>query len=98
MTAGVALRRSPRQLWRAVGQEVLLTTPDADDFRLLSGPCAVVWALLDGPRERAEIMEIVASVYERDVAAVDEELSPALDDMIRLGLLEQALRPDPASL
>lgn len=75
--------RNPRVLWRSTSRGPVLLAPDRAEPELLGGRAAVVWEVLDEPLTTAEIAEAA-----RAVIAEADDADGAIDELIRLGLVE----------
>lgn len=71
-------RRAPATLWRRVGDEVLLATPEGDDVDRLSAPAAAAWLLLEPPRTRDELTRAMAE----ELGAGKPEIEERIEDLL----------------
>jgi hypothetical protein len=73
-----------------IDQEIVIMRLDSGEFFSLSGTAAAIWRLIDGQRDRAELIATAAREFapgERDIAAdVDEFLA----QLRETGLLGEA--------
>ena len=63
---------------------------DAPDPIHLDGTALEIWRAIDGTRDRAAIVEAVASAYGVDSADVEVDVAAFLDDLERRGLIGPA--------
>jgi hypothetical protein len=71
--------RATGALWRRVGGEVLLATPEGPDVASLSVPASAVWLQLDRPRTTGELAESLAG----DFSLEAREIRGRLDDLVQ---------------
>lgn len=87
--AGVRFRRTPSALYREVGQEVLLASPDGEGFDALSGGAPAVWGLLDRPLTASELVAALAPRYEVPPERLRPDLERLLEELCRRGWIEE---------
>ena len=77
---------------QAGGRRVLMT--DDLHYYALEGTAEVVWDLLDVPRSRAELVNLLTGRYAIPPDTCAADLNPFLDALLRSGALaESAARP-----
>jgi coenzyme PQQ synthesis protein D (PqqD) len=82
-------QRSPEALFRRVGGEVLLATPQRDDFDSLSSTASAAWELLDTPKGLDEMVNELASAYQMQPHAILSDVAALLLDLLRRGWIEE---------
>lgn len=87
-------RRSPRVLTRTVGRELILATPDGEDFDCLSETGGDVWELLAEPRTAAEVAAALGAAYGQPPGAIRADVENLLGSLLCRGLVE--IVEDPA--
>jgi hypothetical protein len=87
-------RHSPGTLYRSVGGEVLVAPPGQDEFKLLAGAGSALWHLLAAPRTLPELVETTADVYGMPPAVIEADVEALVDELIRLGLIEEVTEAD----
>jgi hypothetical protein len=71
----------PTALWRRVGNEVLLATPEASDIDRLSLPASAVWLLLDQPQSREVIERALAEEFEVSSQEISEHVTRLIQEL-----------------
>ena len=81
-------RRRVHILWRWVGPEVILASPDRSDFEELSATAGVAWWLLESPRTVQELADELGSTFGIPSSSITEDIGYLLQDLLRRGLVE----------
>jgi hypothetical protein len=76
-------------LARSVGPEILVGTPDADDFKVLSGTARSIWLWLDEPRTVGELAAMAADAYGLSPSIVIADIDGLLRALTEDGLAER---------
>jgi hypothetical protein len=84
----VLYRQSRSVLWRNVGNDVLLATPDGDEFDQLSETGSTVWRLLDQPLSLTELVSLLSDAYGEAPQRIASDVQPLLTNLIELGSIE----------
>jgi hypothetical protein len=71
-----------------VGNELLTATPNGTEVHALSGGAALIWAGLDVPRGRADLIEHLARGSGIEPAAISVDVDRSLETLVELGLLD----------
>jgi hypothetical protein len=82
-------RRSPEALFRRVGGDIILATPDREDFDSLSSTASAAWELLDTPKGLDELVNEMASEYRMQPHAIVSDVAALLLDLLRRGWIEE---------
>jgi hypothetical protein len=85
----IRYRRSPSVLARTVGPEVLLSAPDDQAIRSLSGTASTVWLLLEEPRTAAELAGMAAEIYDVSPPAILGDIQGLLAALEERGLADR---------
>ncbi len=81
---------SPRALWRALPDGVLVLGAHMAVPVALTGPASSLWNLLDEHPTRHEIVARLADSYDVTEARVDIDLTDAWHELVDQGLVEHA--------
>jgi hypothetical protein len=79
VSAETTFVRTSDALWRRVGSEVLLASPEGPEVASLSVPASAAWLLLDRPRTTRELVESLALEFSVDT----EEIRGRVDDLVQ---------------
>ena len=79
--------RRTEVVWRRSGTQVLVRPLEGLTV-ILSGTDAAVWDLLDDAVSEHELRNALASRFGADPAEVKLRLRPALDELVRAGVLQ----------
>lgn len=74
----------------AIDAEVVLLNLDDGTFFSLIGTAAAIWSLIDGTRDRAAILVLLASTYNETPETIGPELDAFLDQLMAAGFLGHA--------
>jgi hypothetical protein len=85
-------QRSPVALFRRVGGEIILATPQRQDFDSLSSTAAVAWELLDQPKGLNELVRDLALTYGMEPGSIVSDVASLLLDLLRRGWVEEVER------
>lgn len=91
---GSRVRRSPGAISRRVGTDVLVTTLGDQDVHELSGGASAVWAALDVPRTRAELVDRLAAEHDVESSDIEQDVAACLGTLRELGVVEEAREVD----
>lgn len=83
-------RRSPDALFRRVGGDIILATPEREDFDSLSSTASAAWELLDTPKELDELVNELALEYRMPPHSIVSDVAALLLDLLRRGWIEEA--------
>jgi len=81
--------RSPRVVWRATLDGVLLRPLDAGDIRpvLLNGSGGLLWNELASPTSVEALCERLAAATGSDPAVISADVRPVLDQLVQAGIV-----------
>lgn len=82
-----ALQRAPGVVDSAVGDDVLVLAPGAEQVLRLEGTARAVWELLAAPATEEELAVELAEAYAAPLAQVRADLQPLLRDLQDRGVL-----------
>lgn len=82
-------RRSPEALFRRVGGDVILATPQREDFDSLSSTASAAWEILDTPKDLDELVNELALTYGMQPHAIVSDVATLLMDLLRRGWIEE---------
>jgi hypothetical protein len=82
-------RRSPEALYRRVGGDIILATPQRQDFDSLSGTASATWELLDSPKKLDELVKQLAIEYRMQPHSIVSDVAALLLDLLRKGWIEE---------
>jgi hypothetical protein len=82
-------RRSPEALYRRVGGDIILATPEREDFDSLSSTASSAWELLDTSKGLDELVRELASAYGMQPQAILSDVATLLLDLLRRGWIEE---------
>lgn len=82
-------RRSPEALFRRVGGDVILATPQREDFDSLSSTASAAWEILDTPKGLDELVNELALTYGMQPHAIVSDVATLLLDLLRRGWIEE---------
>jgi hypothetical protein len=68
-------------------QETVIMRIDSGEFFSLTGTAVVAWQLIDGTRDRTDIVAALASLFRADRARLEAETDEFLDQLKRWGLI-----------
>ena len=90
MTDGALRQKHHERLTgRDIGEEYLFYDPDSDRVYILNGTAREIYLLCDGLRDLGEIAHAIAERYEIDVETAARDCSEAVEQLLRLGLVER---------
>lgn len=82
-------RRSPKALFRRVGGDIILATPEREDFDSLSSTASTAWELLDTPKDLDTLVKELASEYRMQAHSIVSDVAALLLDLLRRGWVEE---------
>ncbi len=82
------LIRAKAALWRAGEFGVVVLAPGAASPVILEGTGSDLWELLARPSTRQELVLSLAKRFFEDVSVVDTDMSPVLEQLLYLGIVE----------
>jgi hypothetical protein len=82
-------RRSRKALHRRVGGDILLATPEREDFDSLSGTASAAWELLESPKGLDELANELALAYGMRPQSIVSDVAALLLDLRRRGWIEE---------
>lgn len=82
-------RRSPEALFRRVGGDIILATPQREDFDSLSSTASAAWELLDTPKGLDELVNEMAVEYRMQPQSIVSDVAALLLDLLRRGWIEE---------
>ncbi len=71
-----------------LGSDTVLLDAEGAMVRALNPTAARMWALLDGRRSEAQVVEVLASEYRVDAASIAPEVRSFLESLLALKLIE----------
>jgi len=74
----------------AIDDEVVLLNLDDGTFFSLTGTAAAIWSLIDGTRDRAAILALLASTYDEAPETIGPELDAFLAQLMAAGFVAHA--------
>lgn len=74
----------------AIDDEVVLLNLDDGTFFSLTGTAAAIWSLIDGTRNHAAILALLASTYDETPETIGPELDAFLAQLMAAGFLGHA--------
>lgn len=74
----------------AFDEEVVIMRIDTGEFFALSGTGAVIWGLIDGSRDSAQLQRAVADEYAVDQGKVAADVNALLGELKDAGLVAEA--------
>jgi hypothetical protein len=81
-------RRRQDLLWRRSLDAVILIPPGRAEPVTLEGTGPDVWALLAAPTTVGELARELADGYDTDPSRVEADLTPLLEQLVALGVVE----------
>lgn len=81
-------RRRPDALWRRSLDAVVILPVGGPETVTLAGTGVDLWDLLVTPASLGALAKGLARHYDADPAAVEADLAPIVDELVRLGALE----------
>jgi hypothetical protein len=82
-------RRSPTALFRRVGGDVILATPQREEFDSLSSTATAAWELLDTPKGLDELVNQLAVEYGMQPGSIVSDVAALVLDLLRRGWIEE---------
>jgi coenzyme PQQ synthesis protein D (PqqD) len=82
-------RRSPAALFRRVGGDVILATPQREEFDSLSSTASAAWEHLDTPKGLDELVNELALTYGMQPHSIVSDVAALLLDLLRRGWIEE---------
>lgn len=89
LDGAIRVRRRKDVLHRLVGNEALLARAGYGEIDVLNGPGAVAWELLAERRSAAELVVLLADVYDVAPDAISEEVIRLVEDLEKRGWLSR---------
>ena len=83
MSVPRTFRRTPRALWRRVGDEVLVADAEGSDVSSLSASASAAWLLLEEPRTREELIDGLVAGCELPAIEVAKHVDRMLHEFER---------------
>jgi hypothetical protein len=71
-----------------IDEEIVLMRLDTGDFFSLSGTAAVIWRLIDGARDREQIISALATEFDTSDPTMAPDVDEFLDQMKQLGFVD----------
>lgn len=71
-----------------IDDEVVVMNLESGDFFSLTGTAAAIWALIDGTRDRAELIADLAAQFACDAADITADVEGFLAELAAAGLLD----------
>lgn len=93
MNAG-AYARAEATLWRRVGDEVLVASPDGSEIERLSLPASAVWRLLERPLARDALTAALAAEFHSEIADIAGHVDRLVDELGARGWVVPAAADD----
>lgn len=90
----IRFHHSAAALSRRIGDDIVVTNVDRDDFELLTGPATRVWQLLSIPRAFPDLLVRLADHYGVPTLAVASDVEALLDHLLRGGFVEEVVEAD----
>jgi len=85
VSAEATYARSATALWRRVGAEVLLASPEGTGVESLSVPASAAWLLLERPRTAGDLAAALAGRFPSGSDGIERHVSKILEDLGSLG-------------
>jgi len=76
--------------WRRVGNDILLAPIGREDFDHLSGTAAVVWSLLETPRDLDDLVSTLSEMYAVPADEIAADVKELVDSLVMQGVLEES--------
>jgi Coenzyme PQQ synthesis protein D (PqqD) len=92
-THRVLVQRSPAVVWRDGEFGVVLLAPGATEPQTLTGTGRELWRAIARPITTAELAAELADAFAADPAVVEADIAPVLNELRRLGALEEVAAP-----
>ena len=80
-------KRSDRFTEADIDQEIVVMRLDNGEFFSLSGTSAAIWRLIDGERDRASLISLLAEEFEGDEAVIAADVDAFLAQLREMALL-----------
>lgn len=84
---GRRLARADGALWRRTPRGLVALGPRATEPVLINGSGTELWDLLAAPRTPVELSQDLGQMYDVAPALVLAQITPVLEELVRLGLL-----------
>jgi hypothetical protein len=84
----VLVQRAPAVLWREAEFGVVLLAPGAREPMTLTGTGRALWHALAAPTTPLALAADLAAAFDTDLARVDADITPVLDELHELGVIE----------
>jgi hypothetical protein len=68
---------------------VLAAVPGNSEVIRLDGPAPIAWALMASPITASDLINELATMYNRPVGEIRHEVESMLDDLVRRRLIEE---------
>ncbi|NVM20305.1 MAG: PqqD family protein [Desulfobacterales bacterium] len=81
-------KRKSDLVWREVGGEIAIISPDNKHLHTLNDVGSRIWQLLDGENDLSAIADIISAEYEEEEEVVELDLAEYVENLRRLKLLE----------
>jgi hypothetical protein len=88
MTGQLQWVRAGSVLWRRTTGGVVALGSNATDPVMITGAGVLIWELLEDPIPPDELVETLGAIHDMPVADVLEQITPVVDELLRLGVLE----------
>lgn len=82
------LIRDKTSLWRAGEFGVVVLVAGSVSPTILEGTGADLWEILESPCSRQELAAALAARFGADASVVARDLTPVIEELLRLGILE----------
>ena len=87
---GVIAKRLDRFTETEIDDEIVVMTLDSGDFFSLSGTAAAAWRLIDGVRDRGQLIEELAEQYDTRDGEILSDVEDFLAQLEQLGLVSMS--------
>jgi Coenzyme PQQ synthesis protein D (PqqD) len=87
------VQRAPGVVWRDGEFGVVLLAPGAPEPKTLTGTGRELWRAIVRPMTAAELAAELALTFDADAARVEADITPVLDELTQLGVLELVPAP-----
>ena len=84
---GVLTKRLDRFTETAIDDEIVVMKLDTGDFFSLSGTAAAAWRLIDGSRDRPDIVAALAAEFDADNGRIAADVDAFLLELCDAGLV-----------
>lgn len=85
-----AIQKSGERISEAsVGDEVVIMRLDTGEFFSLTGTGAAIWRLIDGRRDRKELVSALADAFDSKGCEIGRDVDEFLRDLAKSGLLAE---------